>query len=529
MEKFFNIAGPCNPTQHYMVPALERLPDVSRLVSRGQSFVVHAARQSGKTTALLALVADINSRGEMRAVYFSLESAQRLPNPKDGIPRIVESMRSALLWHPVFKGLVRDPSAEIPTLLPPSPGLDVKTLLSLVAEKSDRPLAVFFDEVDCLSDDTLITFLRQLRDGIVNSRAIDPDTRPPFPVSIALVGMRDVRDYLVRVRPDSESLGTASPFNVKTESLGLVDFTPDEIARLYAEHTEATGQVFEPDAVALAWVLTRGQPWLVNAVARQCVEKIHKFDYSKPITKADVEEAKEAIVRERGTHVDSLMERLKEPRVRRVVEPVILGKERGAPTNDDDYRYVIDLGLLREDERHVLVPGNPMYAEIILRYLSNDEQVHFYSKYDKPFWLKADGSLDMPALMSEFQRFWRENSGADREVYGYNEATPHLVMMGYLQRVVNGGGRIAREMALGSKRLDLCVEFGRFRYAVELKMRRNFSPTESPAQLAGYLDHLGLSEGWMAVFDDDASKSWDEKIYTRDETVDGKTIHVIGL
>ena len=122
-----------------------------------------------------------------------------------------------------------------------------------------------------------------------------------------------------------------------------------------------------------------------------------------------------------------------------------------------------------------------------------------------------------------------EINGADREVYGYNEATPHLVMIGYLQRVVNGGGRIAREMALGSKRLDLCVEFGKFRYAVELKMRRNFSPTESPAQLAGYLDHLGLSEGWMAVFDDDASKSWDEKIYTRDEVVDGKTIHVIGL
>ena len=68
MEKYFNIAGPCNPAQHYMVPALERLPEVSRLVSRGQTFVVHAARQSGKTTALLALVADINSRGEMRAL-----------------------------------------------------------------------------------------------------------------------------------------------------------------------------------------------------------------------------------------------------------------------------------------------------------------------------------------------------------------------------------------------------------------------------------------------------------------------------
>ena len=520
MEKYFNVAGPCNPEQHYMVPALERLPDVHRLVARGQSFVIHAARQSGKTTALLALVADINRRGEMRALYFSLESAQRFPNPKDGIPKIVERMRSALAMHRVFSSWATSPSSE---------KTGVRDFLSSLASVSDRPLAVFFDEVDCLSDDTLITFLRELRDGIVTARAPDPDIALPFPVSIALVGMRDVRDYLARVRPDSESLGTASPFNVKTESLGLTNFTQDEIARLYAQHTEATGQAFEPDAVAHAWAMTRGQPWLVNAIGRQCVEKIHKFDYSKPVTKADVEEAKESIVRERGTHVDSLMERLKEPRVRRVVEPVILGSSRSAPRNDDDYRYVLDLGILREDENSALVPGNPMYAEILLRYLSFDEQQQFRIDYPTPFWIKADGSLDMPALMKEFQRFWRENSETHKEVYGYKEALPHLVMMAFLQRVVNGGGHIVREMALGSGRLDLCVEYKEFRYAVELKMKRNFSREKSLSQFAGYLDRLGLQEGWMPVFDEDKAKPWAEKLFLCNEDFDGKTIHVVGL
>ena len=525
MEKYFNIAGPCNPEQHYMVPALERLPEVTRLVSRGQSFVVHAARQSGKTTALLALVADINRRGEQTAVYFTVESAQRFPNPREGIPLLVSRLHSDLLARPRWKDVAGTYNLDAGA----ATSLCLKNFLSWMASVSEKPLVVFFDEVDSLSDDTLVTFLRELRDGIVSSKGVDPQDRPPFPVSIALVGMRDVRDYLARVRPDSESLGTASPFNVKTKSLGLVNFTPDEIARLYAQHTEATGQAFEPDAVAHAWTLTRGQPWLVNAIGRQCVEKIHKFDYSKPITKADVEEAKEAIVRERGTHVDSLMERLKEPRVRRVVEPVILGKDYGAPTNDDDYRYVLDLGLLREDEWHMLVPGNPMYAEIMLRYLSNDEQVRFYGKYRTPFWLRADGSLDMPALMAEFQRFWRENSETHKEVYGYKEALPHLVMMAFLQRVVNGGGHIVREMALGSGRLDLCVEYKTFRYAVELKMKRNYSREKSLVQFAGYLDHLGLAEGWMPVFDEDKAKSWEDKLFLRDETFDGKTIHVVGL
>ena len=515
MDKCFNIAGPCFPDEHYMLPALERLPGIERIVEQRSYFVLHAARQSGKTTALMALVDEINAKGRMNALYFTVESVQRYTDPRDGIPRIVERMRSALANSPVFKPFATSDAAAKMS--------DVREFLGGVAMASVKPLVVFFDEVDCLSDDTLVTFLRQLRDGYVTRRA------SPFPASIALVGMRDIRDYKARVRLDGQTLGDASPFNIITEDLTLGNFSENDVARLYAQHTEATGQNFDPEAVSLAWRVTRGQPWLVNALARECVVKIHEYRYSERITAEDVIAAKEKIIRARGTHVDSLMERLKEPRVRRVVEPVILGKDTYLSEFDDDYRYVLDLGLLRENEYHALVPGNPMYGEIMLRYLSDSEQKRFYNDYRAPFWLKPDGSLDMPALMAEFQRFWRENSGADREVYGYDEATPHLVMMGYLQRVVNGGGRIEREMALGSKRLDLCVEFGKFRYAVELKMKRNFSPSQSPEQLAGYLDHLGLSEGWMAVFDDDASKSWEEKLYTRDMELGGKTLHIVGL
>jgi hypothetical protein len=514
MEKYFNIAGPCFPDEHYMLPALERLPGIMRIVEQRSYFVLHAARQSGKTTALMALVDEINQKGTMNALYFTVESVQMFTDPNEGIPRIVERMRSALDNHSVFKSFAASEAAQTS---------DVREFLSGAATASEKPLVIFFDEVDCLSDDTLVTFLRQLRDGYVTRKST------PFPASIALVGMRDIRDYKARIRPDGQTLGSASPFNIITEDLTLGNFKEEDVKRLYAQHTEATGQVFEPEAVSLAWKFTRGQPWLVNALARECVMKIHDGNYGEPITAEDISTAKEKIIRARGTHVDSLMERLKEPRVRRVVEPVILGAARSAPRNDDDYRYVLDLGILRENENYALVPGNPMYAEILLRYLSFDEQQQFRMDYPTPFWLKGDGSLDMPALMAEFQRFWRENSESHKEVYGYKEAMPHLVMMAFLQRVVNGGGHIAREMALGSGRLDLCVEFGAFRYAVELKMKRNFSPEKSYPQLVGYLDRLGLPEGWMAVFDEDKSKPWDEKLFLRDETVNGKTLHIVGL
>ena len=270
-----------------------------------------------------------------------------------------------------------------------------------------------------------------------------------------------------------------------------------------------------------------GQPWLVNALARECVEKIHGFRYGETVTVDDIETAKETIIRRRDTHVDSLMERLRESRVRRVVEPVIFGGERTISSNSEDWRYVVDLGLLRE-ENGTLVPSNKMYAEIIGRYLSRDEQEKMVTSVPQTPWATEDG-LDMPGLMAAFQVFWRENSGADRRAYEYGEATPHLVLMAFLQRVTNGKGHIIREMALGSGRLDLCVEYRGRRYAVEVKTSKNFAGEKSYAQLAGYLDKLGLPEGWMAVFDDGKSKSWEEKLYCRDVEFNGKMLHVIGL
>jgi hypothetical protein len=109
------------------------------------------------------------------------------------------------------------------------------------AEAMDRivkDLVIFFDEADCLIDSSLITLLRQIRLGF-NNRFDSPMTK--FPRSMALVGMRDIRDYLVQVRTESESIGLASHFNIKKEALTLANFTKEQIQELYHQHTEASG------------------------------------------------------------------------------------------------------------------------------------------------------------------------------------------------------------------------------------------------------------------------------------------------
>ena len=514
----FNTTGPCFPDEHYMLPALDRLPGIRELVAGGSYFVVHAPRQTGKTTALQALVREINEKGEMFAIYCTLESLQNGSDPDKTNIAIRDLVADNVEMSKFYRRLSDAPELKSDR---GGIGLAVRTVLQNVCIAVGKPVVVFFDESDCLVGNAIVSFLRQLRDGYVNRKMM------PFPKSIALVGMLDVRDYKAQIRPDGTSLGEISPFNIIAEDMLIPNFTEQDIATLYAQHTAATGQKFADGVVADVWKLTRGQPWLVNAIANDCVAKIHRCRYDETITVEDVEAAKEAIIRRRDTHVDSLMERMREPRVRRIVEPLISGDRSELTYNDADYRYITDLGLLRVD-RGALVPANPMYAEIIGRYLSRGEQDAMIRSVPETPWVKADG-LDMPGLMAAFQQFWRENSGADRDIMGYRESVPHLVLMAFLQRVTNGGGHINREMAVGTGRLDLCVEFRGARYAIEVKTSSNFQGEKSYAQCAKYLDSLGLSEGWMPIFEKSKEKTWDEKIYSRDVTVEGKTIHVVGL
>ena len=521
MERFFNIAGPCRPNMHYMLPAMDRLPDVAPLIRKQQYFVVHAQRQCGKTTAFLALAKEINAKAERVAMYCSLEVVNAFPKAEDGIPKLCVLIREAAKRVPLL--------ADAASNGWPLDGMDrdavvssgINLALSALSLAAGKPLVVFFDEVDCLGDSTLLTFLRQLRDG-----AISKEKGVDFPASIALIGMRDIRDYKARIRPDSESLGSASPFNVLTEAMSLRIYTDEEVAALYAQHTAETGQRFEPEAVRAACLYSGGQPYLVNALARWCVEKIHGERYGEPVTAEDMHEAKEKIIRERGTHLDSLMERMKEPRVRRVVEPVMLGEDLAIDPLQDDVRLTLDLGILKEKDGR-LFPANPMYSEIIGRYLSWGTQQAVRRKVEETPWVKDDG-LDMQGLLLAFQDFWRENAGVYAPPFGYAESYSHIVLQAFLQRVINGGGEIIREMALGKGALDLGVLFRGAKYAVEVKLKYNYEKSHDKAydQVRRYMDHLGVDEGWLVVFDPDMAAPWESKLRHEDVARDGKMIHV---
>jgi len=494
MPRCFNTAGPCNPLKHYTLPPERRLPGVRDLIDGEFYFVIHAPRQVGKTTCFRTLAQSLTASGKYVAVHASCEMGQ----PARGD---VEAGVSAVLANLVGEAAdqlsaLSDPHKPLPPNLEAGPESRLYVFLSAWADRCPLPLVVFFDEIDALFDDVLISVLRQLRAGYVR--------RPShFPQSVALIGLRDVRDYKASLRPDGATLGTSSPFNIKVRSLTIRNFEEAEVGELYGQHTAETGQTFTPEALALAFELTNGQPWLVNALADTLVRDLVP-DLTTTITAAHMNQAKEVLIARRDTHLDSLIERLREDRVRRVIGPMLVGELIAPNIYDDDIAFVKDLGLVRSGESGLEI-ANPIYQEVIPRALAWMTQ-DTIPVPRAPF-ISADGRLLEDVLLKGFVAFWLQHGEFLLAHQPYPEAAPHLVLMAFMQRIVNGGGFIDREYTVGSGRLDLCIRWphkdGQQRLAFELKVRtdRKNPLGEGLDQLAGYLRRLGLDQGTLIIFD----------------------------
>ncbi|MEM7495111.1 MAG: ATP-binding protein, partial [Myxococcota bacterium] len=220
MERFFNTAGPLNTAKHYMLDPLKRwdLAEVLSLIDQEKYFLVHAPRQTGKTTCLQALTTYLNKQGRLRCVYVSLQQAQAARQDVDkGVAVVLGQIAMAaqrqlrddfLLrhWKDTF-AYVGAANALLHTL-------------TKWCDHSPKPIVLLMDEIDALVGNTLIAVLHQLRTGYC-----DRPMMSPFPQSIVLCGMRHLRDYRMELGEEGKQvLSEASPFNINSESLRLGDF-----------------------------------------------------------------------------------------------------------------------------------------------------------------------------------------------------------------------------------------------------------------------------------------------------------------
>ena len=525
--RFFNTTGPVVAADHYCIPPLSRLDldAILGLVRDKRYFVLHAPRQTGKTSALLALKDLLNdgAAGDVRCVYVNVEAGQALREDVQG------AMRTILYEMEIqARATLGDESLESvwPGILERAgPGNALRGVLARWAESDPRPLVLLIDEIDALIGDTLLAVLRQLRAGY--------DQRPArFPQSIVLCGVRDVRDYRIRSSAEKAIVAGGSAFNIKARSLRMGDFSAEEVDALLAQHTQDTGQAFSPESLETIRTQTQGQPWLVNALASEaCFWNETGRDRSRAITADAIFEAREQLIVRRETHLDQLADKLQEDRVRRVVEPLLSGGGE-SETSARDLEYVRDLGLIAQ--HGPLRIANPVYAEVVPRELTYAVQETLVQ--ETAWYVDAGGGLDVVQLLSAFQAFFREHSEHWVGRFDYREAGPQLLLQSFLQRAVNGGGRIEREYGLGRGRTDLLIlwpQGGRVRkYVVECKvLHKGLDPTirEGIRQTLGYMDRCAAESGHLVVFDRREGRRWEDKVFRREERTDEGTVTVWGM
>ena len=548
--RFFNTEGPVVAEDHYHVPPLDRLDldELLLLVERKKYFVLHAPRQTGKTSALLALQALLNggSAGEYRCVYVNVEPAQAARED------VAEAMRAILDELAIGARLALNdpfPRETWPQALDRAgPYGALRGVLGAWAEADPRPLVLLIDEIDTLIGDTLLSVLRQLRAGYAQ--------RPrSFPQCVVLCGVRDVRDYRIRSSTGKALVAGGSAFNVKAKSLRLGDFSRDEALSLLAQHTGETGQVFTPEALDTVWEQSRGQPWLVNALAWEaCFENKAMRERTRTVTAETILDAREALVAQRATHLEQLTDKLEEERVRRVIEPLLSGTPAIDTIPVDDLQYVRDLGLVAQGAPPAI--ANPVYREVIPRELTATTQ-EMVITHDPAWYVAADGRLLTAKLLAGFQAFFREHSEHWVERFRYKEAGPQLLLQAFVHRIVNSGGRVEREYGLGRMRVDLLVVWpvrgrggagggeggaggggaGRTptlvqKVVVECKVVRGSlerTIAQGLDQTRAYLDRCGAEEGHLVVFDRTQGKPWEEKVFRREETGGGTPVTVWGM
>ncbi len=506
--RFFNTSGPVVAEDHYCIPPLERLnlTAVRRLIRDKRYFVLYAPRQTGKTSALLALRDLLNSEGAYRCVYVNIEGAQALREDVERATQVILGQLAS--WARSTLGDEFLDAIWLDILAKYGPGA-LGEALTRWAEASPKPLVLLIDEIDALIGDALLSMLRQLRAGYVR--------RPGgFPQSVVLCGVRDVRDYRIQSTAENAIIAGGSAFNIKARSLRLGDFSRAEVLALLGQHTAATGQVFTAEALETIWTQTQGQPWLVNALADEtCFQGEFAEAWHRSVTAEAIRAAQEQLILRRETHLDQLADKLKEDRVRRVVEPLLSGGEV-RHFADRDLEYVRDLGLVAQDRPLRL--ANPIYAEVVPRELTWVLQEEF--EQDPAWYVDGDGGLDVGKLLAAFQFFFREHSEHWVERFEYKEAGPQLLLQAFLQRVVNSGGRIEREYGLGRMRTDLLIVWPQGkqtrRFVVECKvLHKSLEQTlvAGLAQTSEYMDRCGAEAGHLVIFDRRAGRRWDDKVF----------------
>jgi hypothetical protein len=446
----FTTDGPCDLTLHHVLPAAPRLAEARSLIDQGAYFVVRAPGRTGKTTTLRTFAAQITSERRYAALFCSAAVASAV---RSDVTLVQDALLSALRI-----AAEQDLPRELQP--PPWPPSAVATRLweglSAWAQVCPRPIVVFFDDIDSLHDAALESVLRQLETGF--------SRRPSFfPWSIGLVGQLDIRRNGSSDADTPERHLSTGPFERFWSTRLWSPFTMAEIRALYAAEFGPIENRFTPDSLAFVHEASAGHPFLVQAFGRELTESVRD---AAQMTKSHVLAAYRRLVTRYATPIDDLAARLTEPRIRRVIEPLLLGTAEIANVADSDVQFARDIGLIAADDP-VRFEGL-IHRAIVPRLLSQNIRRAFIE--DPAQFFDPDGRLSMERLLQTFVAFYTTYATDLLPAILYPKIAPELVFLGVLLHVLEGRGWVDIELGASRGRIDITLS---------IPIQRNHSETNT--------------------------------------------------
>jgi len=487
----FNITGSIIPEEHYYVDLTAALTKLMALVEKKKYFVINRPRQFGKTTTLNFLAQRLQASGKYAPALISFEDFTHRAN-------IAEAQFYQKIANRIVAELARTATGTLGAKLSAPAIGDWDDFFNWLREIcQSRKLVLLIDEIDAAPETVVIGFLAGLRQMYLQ-RSRKPAL--PAPHAVALAGVHDIKNLKARYRNATQAIGSASPFNIAV-NYELPAFSRENVRQYYLQHSAATGQFFDDAVIGRVHEVTNGHPWLVSMLAKLLVENIAP-NRKQRIRLDHAERAIQELLAAPNPNFDSLFKNARQERLFPIVLDLLQGRPYRYNLLDDDIRFGVTYGMFAGKNRQLIL-ANPIYAQALYQHLEKElKRSEVREIVAANHFVDRHGYLDFRRLLDKFQAFMKAKGATVSKHRDFHEATGQLLLLSYLDLLVNGKGWTFKEPQSGDGRIDVVCCYGRQKEIVELKLWYGARRYQAGlAQLARYLDREGLDRGYLFVFD----------------------------
>ncbi len=486
----FNITGKIIPETHYYVDLRPQIKRLMTLVEKGKYFVINRPRQFGKTTLLDFFARHLQGSGKYVPALISFQLFAQRPD-----------MTEAEFYSNVSILMAKSMNRAIgKTLHWEMPSININNRYDFFKWLGDTCLSLpgkmvlLIDEIDAVPESVVIGFLAGLREMFLQ-RDLEPS-----PHSVGLVGVHDIKNLQARYRDQSASIGSTSPFNIALD-YELLPFNLQNIREYFMQHTNATGQIFDSKVFRRVHHVTNGHPWLVSMLAKIMVEEIvpkrkHKVGLNH------AEEAIQRLINFRNPNFESLFNNARRPNLFPIVLDLLEGRRHRYNIQDDDINLGVRYGIFAEKGRQLIL-ANLIYVQALYQHFertlkrSQIRNILAANRFED-----QNGHLNFRHVLDKFQAFMKAKGSHVAKQPEFKEATGQLLLLSYLDAIVNGKGWTFKEVQSGEGRIDVLCCYKNQKEVVEVKVwygERRYGGALT--QLAKYLESENLSRGYLVVFD----------------------------